>query len=328
MRKYSRILALLVLLVSVLGCENDEKPQDGSDKYDLSLVQTDYHYIDVDSTVGQVPYFSTIFTVNDTDYMAIQDRVQKKIHCHSLDGRVYRSISVANEEFGNLVSFHIHNWDSIYIFALNRRDLPPKPGKELFLINSNGEITKELPVGEQINLHDPLGTDHDPYSESIYSDPWNTLSLVDNRLLFGLLPYDGETDATKKPYGGEIDIRNDQFSYHPLFQDLFTAQSVIYFQYPIKHVDPNNKKILFGFRGTPTLKVWDINSDPETKPIEHTILSDYLSLQNAPSVEEAARAPNSSMLQMQIHWGTYGRILQSPEDIYVRFVQVIFFLFM
>ena len=320
MTRYFLFAVCFLFSLSIIGCEDETEEGGNEVEYDLELAQTGYFYIEADSTIGAVPYYSTVCVVNDTDYMAILNIIENSIDLHPLGQGLTTSITIDRKEIGDLLSFHVHNWDSIFVFALGSEELPAQPGRELFMVNRNGELVKEIPMTDQLNLYDPRKSENDPLAESILCTQVDPLAFSGSKLVFALLPYDRDTLLTQKHFSAGVDLSSNSFSYHPLFPDYLTAQSEILYQVPVKHLDASNQRLLFGFRGTPSLQVHNLGANPSAKPEVHSIFSDYLKMNHAPSKDDLANAPNSSMLQMQSFWGSFGNILQSPDDIYLRFV--------
>lgn len=319
-----RTLLLLIAFISSIvfqACESGENGGGGDQLYDYELVQTGYHYVEVDSSIGSVPFYSTICTVGDTDYVAINNLNRNHIEFHPISSGQFRSIPVDEVLYGTLKSFDIVSWDSIYIYVRGPKRIHPHRDKELYIINANGDLVSPLPYADQLKLFDNRLEKQDPFAETILNNQWDPVSYTNSRLVFGLIPYNKKENLTQKYFSGEIDIRSGKVKYHPIFLDTYSANSLTVYQNPIKHVDPEAQQILFGLRGTPTIQVWNLNGTPDGKVQLHTIPSDFLDLQHAPSQEEVAKSPaHKSMLQILSNWGEYGKILQSPDDFYLRFV--------
>lgn len=320
----SRTFLLLAALCCTLvfsACESDEIGNESEGKYDYELVQTGYHYVETDSALGAVPFYSTVCTVADTDYIAINNLNRNLIELYPILGGQKRSIPVDEVAFGTLKSFFIQSWDSVFIYVRGPRSLHPDRDKELYIINSEGELLSPLPYADQLHLFDSRLEKQDDFAETIMSNQWDPISYSGSRLVFGLLPYNKKENLTRKHFSAEIDIVSGKLSYHPIYIDTYSASSLTVYQSPIKHVDIRNRRILFGLRGTPTLQVLDLGSAADAKTQLHTIPSDFLPLQQPPTQQEIAESPaNKSMLQVLSNWGEYGKILQSPDDFYLRFV--------
>ncbi len=320
MRNYFLLIALIAS-IAFQACESGGDGEEITNPYDFELVQTGYHYIDADSSIGSVPFYSTICTVDDTDYVAISNLNRNHIELHPIPSGQFKVIPVDEAAFGTLKSFHIQNWDSIFIYVRGPKNIHPNRDKELYIINSKGELVSLLPYADQLTLFDRDREEQDKLAETVLCNQWDPVSHVGSKLIFGLIPYNKKENLTQKHFSAEIDVQSGKVKYHPIFLDAYSANSLTVYQNPIKHVDESAHRVLFGLRGTPTLQVFDLEGGPNAKVELQTIESDYLDLQQAPSQDEVARSPaNKSMLQVLSTWGEYGKILQSPDDFYIRFV--------
>ncbi len=315
------ILIAMATLIVLQTCAPDGNGGTTEVPYKYELVQTGYHYIKADSSIGSVPFYSTICTIDDTDYIAISNLNHNHIELHPIPSGQLKIIPVDEVAFGTLKSFYIQNWDSIFIYVRGPRKIHPARDKELYIIDSKGELVALLPYASQLVLHDRTREKQDEFAESVLNNQWDPVSFVGPRLIFGLIPYNRKSGLGKKYFSAELDIRSGKVKYHPIYLDAYSANSLNVYQNPIKHVDRNARRILFGLRGTPTLQIYNLEDGPDAKVELQTIPSDFLGLQHAPSQEEIAQSPaRKSMLQVLNNWGEYGKILQSPDDFYVRFV--------
>lgn len=317
MHKY--LLPLLLLYSLVLwGCDDDDlAPEDGN--YAYELVQTGYHYIKGDSTIGAVPYYSTVTTVADTDYISICNSINNSIDLFPITDGEKKSIPIDEVAFGALKSYDIRSWDSIFIHVRGPRSLHPERDAELYIINAAGELVKKVEYADQIELYDRDKNFQSPMAETVLNNQWDPIAVSGSRLIFGLLPYRRDTLAGQKSLSAEFEMGSSKVSYHPFHMDPYAAGSILLYQNPIKHVDRKNNRILFGLRGTPSLQVLDLNQ--EKKAQTYTVESDMLGMPHPPSSQEIAANPaHKSMLQVIGNWGEYGKILQTPDDFYMRFV--------
>ena len=122
-------------------------------------------------------------------------------------------IPIDKVQYGNLKSFYIHNWDSIFIYVRGPRSIHPTRDKELFLINSLGELVRPLPYADQLNLFDPDLEDQDPNAESIMSNQWDPIHYTGSQLVFGLIPYNLKENLTKKYLSAGLDLTSGKINY-------------------------------------------------------------------------------------------------------------------
>jgi len=315
------LLPFLILCSLTLWSCDDEEVVSGDQDYAYELVQTGYHYIEGDSTIGEVPYFSTVTTVSDTDYISILNSIRNSIDLFPIREGVAKSIPIDEVAFGALKSYSISNWDSIFIHVRGPRSIHPNRDAELFIINAQGELVKKLEYADKINLFDRSNEVQSPMAETILNNQWDPIAVAGSHLIFGLLPYQRDSLVGKKALSAQMELGTGELSKHPLHMDVFAANSVLLYQNPIKHVDARHNRVLFGLRGTPSLQILDLQDYTQRNPTTHTIESDFLKMPHPPSHQEIASNPaHKSMLQVIGNWGEYGKILQTPDDFYLRFV--------